>query len=65
MSSTGKSVEKVHYEFRPAKQVERRMLLHLLHRLSEAVRIHRDRESGRTIQRWRTALFAVRAVCHS
>ena len=33
--STGKSFEKVHYELRPAKQVERRMLLALFHRLME------------------------------
>lgn len=33
MSSIGKSHEKVHYEFRPAKQVERRMLLHSLQEL--------------------------------
>jgi len=31
----GKSYEKVHYEFRPAKQVERRMLLHALHALRD------------------------------
>lgn len=35
MSFTGKSHEKVHYEFRPAKQVERRMLLHALHSLRD------------------------------
>ena len=35
MSSIGKSHEKVHYEFRPAKQVERRMLLHALHELRD------------------------------
>lgn len=33
MSSIGKSYKKVHYEFRPAKQVERRMLLHAFHEL--------------------------------
>lgn len=33
MNSIGKSYEKVHYEFRPAKQVERRMLLHAFHEL--------------------------------
>jgi len=33
VSSFGKSYEKVHYEFRPAKQVERRMLLHTFHEL--------------------------------
>ncbi len=33
MSFIGKSYEKVHYEFRPAKQVERRMLLHAFHEL--------------------------------
>jgi len=31
--SLSKSFEKVHYEFRPAKQVERRMLLHAFHEL--------------------------------
>jgi hypothetical protein len=35
MSVTGKSSDKVHYEFRPAKQVERRMLLDALQRLME------------------------------
>lgn len=35
MSSIGKSHQKVHYEFRPAKQVERRMLLHALHALRD------------------------------
>jgi len=35
MNSTGKSYDKVHYEFRPAKQVERRMLLDVLQRLME------------------------------
>ncbi len=35
MSVTGKSYDKVHYEFRPAKQVERRMLLDVLQRLME------------------------------
>lgn len=35
MSFIGKSHQKVHYEFRPAKQVERRMLLHALHALRE------------------------------
>jgi len=33
MSKPAKSYEKVHYEFRPAKQVERRMLLHAFQRL--------------------------------
>jgi len=33
MSQTAKSYERVHYEFRPAKQVERRMLLHTLQSL--------------------------------
>jgi len=33
MSSTGKSYEKVHYEFRPAKQVERWMLLNAFQEL--------------------------------
>lgn len=33
MSFVGKSHEKVHYEFRPAKQVERRMLLHAFQEL--------------------------------
>lgn len=33
MSFIGKSHEKVHYELRPAKQVERRMLLHAFHEL--------------------------------
>lgn len=33
MSFIGKSYEKVHYEYRPAKQVERRMLLHAFHEL--------------------------------
>ncbi len=33
MSSIGKSHEKVHYELRPAKQVERRMLLHAFQEL--------------------------------
>jgi len=32
----GKSYEKVHYEFRPAKQVERRMLVHTFQCLMEA-----------------------------
>jgi hypothetical protein len=36
MTANGKSYEKVHYEFRPAKQVERRMLLDLFQRLMEA-----------------------------
>jgi len=36
MSTTGKSFEKVQYEFRPAKQVERRMLLDFFQRLMEA-----------------------------
>ena len=36
MSVSGKSYDKVHYEFRPAKQVERRMILDLLQRLMEA-----------------------------
>lgn len=35
MNATGKSYDKVHYEFRPAKQVERRMLLDILQRLME------------------------------
>ncbi len=35
MSFIGKSHEKVHYEFRPAKQVERRMLLHAFHELRD------------------------------
>ncbi len=35
MSFIGKSYQKVHYEFRPAKQVERRMLLHALHSLRD------------------------------
>lgn len=35
MSSIGKSHEKVNYEFRPAKQVERRMLLHAFHELRD------------------------------
>ncbi len=35
MSFIGGSYKKVHYEFRPAKQVERRMLLHALHALKE------------------------------
>ncbi len=35
MSFIGKSHQKVHYEFRPAKQVERRMLLHALHALRD------------------------------
>lgn len=35
MSVSGKSYDKVHYEFRPAKQVERRMILDLLQRLME------------------------------
>lgn len=35
MSPIGKSHEKVHYEFRPAKQVERRMLLHALNGLRD------------------------------
>lgn len=33
MSPSAKSYEKVHYEFRPAKQVERRMLIHTFHHL--------------------------------
>jgi len=33
VSPLGKSYEKVHYEFRPAKQVERRMLLHAFQEL--------------------------------
>ncbi|MGA3267397.1 MAG: O-methyltransferase [Verrucomicrobiota bacterium] len=36
MNASGKSYEKVHYEFRPAKQVERRMILDLLQKLMEA-----------------------------
>lgn len=36
MSSIGKSYDKVHYELRPAKQVERRMLLHAFHELRSA-----------------------------
>jgi hypothetical protein len=36
MSVSGKSYDKVHYEFRPAKQVERRMIVDMLHRLMEA-----------------------------
>lgn len=43
MSFIGKSYEKVHYEFRPAKQVERRMLLHAFHEL---------RNLGYTISRY-------------
>lgn len=35
MSQPAKSYENVHYEFRPAKQVERRMLIHTLHSLME------------------------------
>jgi len=35
VSFIGKSHEKVHYEFRPAKQVERRMLLHAFHELRD------------------------------
>jgi len=35
VSFIGKSHEKVHYEFRPAKQVERRMLLHTFHELRD------------------------------
>lgn len=35
MSFIGKSHQKVHYEFRPAKQVERRMLLHALQALRD------------------------------
>lgn len=35
MSFIGKSYEKVHYEFRPAKQVERRMLLHAFNELRD------------------------------
>jgi len=35
MSFIGKSHGKVHYEFRPAKQVERRMLLHALQELRD------------------------------
>jgi len=35
VSFIGKSHQKVHYEFRPAKQVERRMLLHALHSLRD------------------------------
>lgn len=35
MSFIGKSHQKVHYEFRPAKQVERRMLLHALNSLRD------------------------------
>ena len=35
MSFVGKSHQKVHYELRPAKQVERRMLLHALHSLRD------------------------------
>ena len=35
MSFIGKSHEKVNYEFRPAKQVERRMLLHTFHELRD------------------------------
>lgn len=35
MNVTGKSYDKVHYEFRPAKQVERRMLLDVFQRLME------------------------------
>ncbi len=33
MSQPAKSYERVHYEFRPAKQVERRMLIHTFHHL--------------------------------
>ncbi len=36
MSQQGKSWENVHYEFRPAKQVERRMLIHAFTALMEA-----------------------------
>jgi hypothetical protein len=36
MNTSGKSYDKVHYEFRPAKQVERRMILDLFQRLMEA-----------------------------
>jgi hypothetical protein len=35
MTASGKSYDKVHYEFRSAKQVERRMLLDVLQRLME------------------------------
>jgi hypothetical protein len=35
VSLIGKSHQKVHYEFRPAKQVERRMLLHAFHALRD------------------------------
>ena len=35
MSPLGKSWENVHYEFRPAKQVERRMLIHTFQSLME------------------------------
>jgi len=35
VSPVGKSHEKVHYEFRPAKQVERRMLLHIFQELRD------------------------------
>ena len=35
MSFIGKSHDKVHYEFRPAKQVERRMLLHAFHEMRD------------------------------
>jgi hypothetical protein len=36
LNSSGKSYQKVHYEFRPAKQVERKMLLHAFNSLRDA-----------------------------